>query len=146
MRRLWRLFKIERLWLYVYVCRRPSGWGRHYGYTGITNSLFHRGRQHAAKDWHDLVIKRKAIRLGRMPRGLGLVLEWLLIKATRPVYNVQHNGWNPRRIKPSVAKAQRLNRDRNGFRLAARVKDVSVLASALGVVLVALGLWMGVWR
>jgi len=136
--------KVERLWLYVYVCRRPSGWGRHYGYTGITNSLFHRGQQHMTKDWYDLVRVRRTIHLGRMPRGLGLILEYLLIKATMPVYNVQHNRHNPRRIKPDTARMQRMHRDMGYGRAIGKVKDLVLIVP--GVALLALGLWMGVLR
>lgn len=144
-RKAWRgWFKIERLWLYVYVCRRPSGWGRHFGYSGITNSLFHRGRQHERKDWYDLAIKRRTIRLGRMPRGLGLILEYLLIKVTLPVYNVQHNRHNPRRIKPARARAQRIARDMGYGQAIGKAKDIAMLVPVAGVVLLATGLWMGV--
>lgn len=144
MKKIRKYLKVERLWLYVYVCRRPSGWWRHYGYAGITNSLFHRGKQHEAKPWHDLVIKRKTIHLGRMPRGMGLILEFLLIKVTMPAYNVQHNRWNPRRIKPDTARAQRLARNMGHGRAVGKVKDLVLVVP--GVVLIALGLWMGILR
>lgn len=39
-------------------------------------------------------------------------LETLVIRLTWPRYNVDKNGWNPRRITPGRARAQRLERDR----------------------------------
>ena len=126
--RAWRRWwKVERLYLYVYRCRKPSGWGWHNGYSGITNSPWHRDRQHRSKDWYDLVIRRHCVCIGRMPRGLGLILEYVLIKATLPVYNVQHNRANPRRIKPWTARRQRWLRDHGVPPYAARARDLATL-------------------
>ena len=131
---------MKRLYLYVYRTRRPSGWGRHYGYAGITNAPALRDQQHRAKPWYDLVVKRYVISLGRMPRWLGLSLEWLLIKATMPAYNVHHNRSNPRRIKPWDAKAQRLARDAGHLPYGARLADLAL--PVVGVVALAAGLWL----
>lgn len=137
-----QLIKVERLYLYVYTCRRPSGWGRHFGYSGITNSPWHRDRQHRAKPWYPLVTRRRVIPLGRMPRGLGLALEYVLIKVTRPAYNVQHNRRNSRRITPWQAKAHRLARDAGRRPVAPRLADAGRVA--LAVAALAAGLWLGV--
>lgn len=97
-------WRVERLYLYLYTTRKPSGWGRHFGYAGITNSPALRDRQHRSKPWYRLVVRRRCVCVGVMPRGLGLILEYALIKITRPVYNVQHNMSNRRRITPWQAR------------------------------------------
>lgn len=127
---------MKRQYLYVYTCRKPAGWGRHFGYSGVTNRPDLRAVQHRAKDWHDLVIKRHLIPLGRIPRFVALGLEWVLIKVTMPVYNVQHNRANPRRIGPVMARRQRRARDHGSrtLRLAtvawARISYAPVVAFA----------------
>lgn len=132
---------MKRQYLYVYVCRKPSGWGRHFGYSGVTNAPRLRDLQHKAKQpWYPLVIKRHVIPLGRVPRFVAIGLEYLLIKVTMPVYNVQHNRTNPRAIPPSRARAQRINRDRYGFR-PARARSFATALPVLALVIAAVVLW-----
>ena len=142
-------YRIERLYLYLYRTRRPSRWGRHNGYAGITNRPDLRDGQHKSKSWYDLVTKRYVWCIGVMPRFVGLALERLLIALTWPVYNVQGNRWNPRRIKPRDAALQRAARD--GARLAfadrARLVRIKInmsplsLAPLVGFIVGALVLW-----
>lgn len=125
---------MKRQYLYVYRTRRPSGWGTHNGYTGRTNHPRLRDAQHAAtKRWYPLVRYRVLIPLGPCPVFVAAALEWLLIKVTMPVYNVQHNRWNPRRIRPWDV--------RGTVGPWAKVKDVITLAPVLGMVALALYLW-----
>ena len=99
---------MKRQYLYLYRTRRPSGFGQHIGYIGVTNSPHYRDVQHRAyQPWSDLIACRYVIPLGRVPRFLACFLEALLIQLVLPVYNVQHNRGNPRRIKPWKARAQR---------------------------------------
>lgn len=133
-------YRIERLYLYVYRTRRHRGWGVHNGYTGITNHPRLRDRQHQAKPWYDLVTRRHCVCIGVMPRFLGLALEYLLIKLTLPVYNVQHNSTNPRRVKPWDAKSQRLARDANPRMIKLYPSPLTVLPVVV-VVVGALALW-----
>lgn len=114
--------------------------GRHFAYVGQSNSFRRRDREHLfgsmaydspvqAKPWSDLRPKRYAVPV-LFPgwRWARERQEWLMIKLLLPVYNVQHNRTNPRRITPARALAQRAMRDRNR---AAR-KVVAVIRAALG--------------
>lgn len=91
------------------------------GYVGLTNSFYHRKRQHlgqdsraAAKGWSDL--RPRCYEVIRLPwwlcwRWVLSPLETLVILATWPVYNVSKNRWNPRRRTISQAAVDRARRD-----------------------------------
>lgn len=91
------------------------------GYVGLTNSFYHRKRQHlgmdsrvAAKGWSDL--RPRCYEVIRLPwwlcwRWVLGPLETLVILATWPVYNVQKNRWNPRRRTLGQAAMDRVKRD-----------------------------------
>lgn len=95
--------------------------GRHNGYTGQSNAYALRWQQHTAgggkfkstaKSWSDLdpepwrILPLPAWLFAHAPRVVN-ALEAVCIVLTAPVYNVQLNKWNPRRITPVRAKAQR---------------------------------------
>lgn len=140
--------------IYLYRTKRPSGWGRHNGYTGRSCAPKIRDKQHRnggrgkpAASWSDLDPQRYVlIRFKHFPEWGIIPIEWLCIKLTMPVYNDQHNRWNPRRISKRKAKAQRARRDAGWPPVGSRIKDVATLVPVLGVVLIAMGLWMGVIR
>ncbi len=110
--------------MYAYRTRRPSGLGRHWGYVGQTSSFWHRHRQHcgletltagdwpprSGQPWADLDPRCYRIPLPNW-KWLRLTVETLLIAVLWPVYNVQKNRWNPRRITPAHARAQRFDRN-----------------------------------
>lgn len=126
--------------IYLIRCDKPGAVlglpfiGRHNGYTGMTNSYFHRERQHlygssvygvGPKSFSDL--HPKFYRILPLPeflthekligRRLMKLIETLAIWLTIPVYNVsQQAPWNLRRIKPHRADAQRIARMRHGLR------------------------------
>ncbi len=91
------------------------------GYVGLTNSFYHRKRQHLgqdvrtpAKGWSDL--RPKCYEVIRLPwwlcwRWVMAPLETLVILATWPVYNIQKNRWNPRRRTLGQAAMDRVKRD-----------------------------------
>lgn len=133
---------MKRQYLYLYRTRRPSGWGQHIGYVGVTNSPLHRDVQHRAyQPWSDLIACRYVIPLGRVPRFVALGLEALLIRLTLPVYNVQHNRGNLRRIKPWTARAQRDARYYGRTPVAARFRDVLAALPVVALVIAAVVLW-----
>ena len=113
--------------VYVYRARKPGARFRipllswHFGYVGETNSFYHRHQQHVyglgaygapAKPWADrdpyVAFKIHLPDIVWLRRSV----ETLVIFAVWPVYNVQKNRWNPRRITPAVARQQRMARDR----------------------------------
>lgn len=141
---------MKRQWIYLVRVRRHLGWGRVNGYAGVTNSPFPRERQHrATQQWSDLDPIFHFIPLGRVPRFVALIAEWLLIKATLPLYNVQHNRSNPRRITPRVARLQRAARDGAMLgRLSSRAARVATyrpnrltLVPVVTLAVVAVALW-----
>lgn len=94
--------------------------GRHIAYVGETGSRSARDLEHIygggrwdakPKPWNDLkpvVYSLPSLHWFRWSRRTTEKLWiWLLL----PVYNVQHNTKNPRRIKPWVAEKQRATRD-----------------------------------
>jgi hypothetical protein len=125
--------------IYIFRCDKPGAVlglpfiGRHNAYTGMTNSYYHRERQHlygssvygaAVKPWADL--RPKFYRILPLPEFLthekiiGRRLMWLIETAfiwlTLPVYNVRQQApWNLRRISPRRADAQRIARMRHGL-------------------------------
>lgn len=127
---------MKRQYLYIYRTRRPSGWGTHNGYTGRTNSPRLRDAQHkASKRWYPLVRHRILIPLGYCPVFVAAALEWALIKLTMPVYNIQHNRLNPRRIEPWNV--------RGTVTIGARIKDAILFVPALAMLALAAYLWAG---
>ncbi len=126
---LWRPFikwlrKVRRRrgGVYGYRTRKPSGFGRHWGYIGETVSFYFRDRDHkgvgrngqAAQPWSDLDPKRYTII--KLPwwlcwKWVLRPLETLVMLCTWPVYNDAKNHWNPRRIPKRGAAYQRKMRD-----------------------------------
>lgn len=116
--------------VYGYRTRKPGAWwglpfiGRHWAYIGETTSFYHRGKQHiegggtyqaVRKNWSDLDPKCYCLPLPSW-KWLLRSVETLAIVLTWPVYNIQKNRWNPRRIPPWQAAAQRAARDAEGWR------------------------------
>ncbi len=120
----------KRAGVYAYRTRKPHApiglplIGRHWGYVGQTNSFYHRHAQHTRgggtynaipKDWATLEPKRYILPcLFPHWRRARLMQEQLWIWLLWPVYNVQGNRWNPRRITPAAARRQREARIRTG--------------------------------
>lgn len=107
--------------------------GRHFGYGGMTNSYYWRGKQQlegsekygtAAYSWSDLRPKRYKIlplpaclldSKHKWRRRLVKGLETVMIGLLCPVYNLdQQAPWNLRKISKSKALAQRKARDELG--------------------------------
>lgn len=126
-RRWWEKTREE---IYAYRTDKPHAplalpiIGRHWGYAGRTNDPKRRDLEHVqgggryaavAKDWADLRPKRRVV-FGMKTRTEAMThfLEWITIKVLLPVYNVDMNRTNPRRITPRQAKAQRFARDQFG--------------------------------
>ena len=152
--------------IYLIRCDKPGAVlglpfiGRHNAYAGMTNSYYHRERQHlygssvystSAKPWSDL--RPKFYRVLPLPHFLthekiiGRRLMWLIetcaIVLTLPVYNVRQQApWNLRRIKPHRADAQRIARMRygHGYRI------MRTLARGLVSLLLWSGLIYGAWE
>jgi hypothetical protein len=73
------------------------------------------GHGHVAKDWSDLdPVWHKVIPLPWWLCWKWVLrpLETLVMLLTAPRYNIAKNHWNPRRITPGRARAERLMRDR----------------------------------
>jgi hypothetical protein len=100
--------------------------GRHNAYVGETGNRFFRDRQHihgsyrydtAGKPWSDLDPKVISLPCLFPSNELARAIqEKIYIWIFLPVYNVEWNTKNPRRIKPGKAEQQRWARDANGFR------------------------------
>lgn len=151
--------------LYVWRGRKPHAplglpvIGRRVLYVGQTSSRYHRDRQHAHGDsrydagsasWSDLAPKVYPLPcLFPAWRRARLIQEWLWIKLTFPVYNVQHNRGNPRRISRERAAAQREARDkrRASNPLGNLVVDILLTCVRLIIGFAAMGLlaWM-IWE
>jgi hypothetical protein len=120
----WAYFAGERFWWLSFVTLLLSG--RHNAYVGHTSSRYFRDRQHirgsyrygtVGKPWSNLDPKPYSIPC-LFPGSLWArrVQEKLWIWMLLPVYNVEWNTKNPRRIKPGRAEQQRWARDANGWR------------------------------
>lgn len=112
MKRWWRKVRARKPGIYWYVTRRHLKPGTEIGYVGLSNRLDLRALQHVTKDWHDLVVRRRVVKL---PWWLGWrwvldPLETVAILAMHPRYN-----WlkNPRKDKvgPIGQRAERAQRD-----------------------------------
>lgn len=125
--------------IYVIRCDKPGALlglpfiGRHNAYTGMTNSYYHRERQHffgsthygsAAKPFSDL--RPKFYRVLPLPDWITktvlgrkfvlIVIETIVIGLTIPVYNTKQQApWNLRRINSRKADAQRIARMKLGL-------------------------------
>lgn len=124
--------------LYVWRTDKPHALiglpfiGRHFAYTGMTNSYYHREAQHLQgsvtygtlrASWSDL--RPKCYRIlplpglithGRHRRKIMKALETLMIYALCPVYNdKQQAPWNLRRKSRQAAARERARRDLLGF-------------------------------
>lgn len=123
--------------LYVWRADKPHAViglpiiGRHFVYGGMTNSYYHREKQHlqgsvtygtVSARWSDL--RPKCYRIlplpsfilhGRYRRRITFALETLMIWLLCPVYNhTQQPPWNLRKISRAKAAAQRAARDELG--------------------------------
>lgn len=154
----------RRRGVYVWRTKKPHApiglpiIGRHTAYVGQSSSHRHRERQHLGLDirygapaasWSDLEPKRYTLWV-LFPgwRRARLAQEWLWIKLLMPVYNDQHNRWNPRRISRRQARAQREARDarRSGRRpLSNWAVDMLLTSVRLIIVATLLAGWIG-WR
>lgn len=149
--------------VYVYWTRKPGArynipvLSRHVGYVGQTSSFWHRHRQHmglgglmvlsnprSEKPWADLDPVCYRISLPNV-RWLRLMVEALLIWTLFPVYNVQLNRHNPRRIKPWTAQEQRRLRNRGRRPFNFTRAHAWTLGAALGAALWLLGHLGGTW-
>lgn len=115
--------------VYAYRGRKPGARLRipflsyHWLYVGETTWWAMRDRQHRygdaryrtdAKPWSDLE-PRRALWIPLPPwKWLLRSVETVVIALLWPVYNVQKNRWNPRRIKPLVAVQHRALRRAGG--------------------------------
>lgn len=139
---MFKLFKLKYQEVYLYRTDRPSGWGRHTAYVGRTCQPLLRHQQHMARQpWSDLRPRRYVlIRVNRCPELVIRFCEWVAIKAIMPVYNIQHNRSNPRRIKPWRAREARLARDA-GHRFGAKTRDVLYAMPTLAFIVAAAYFW-----
>src|SRR3954462_10478904 len=90
--------------------------GTHWGYAGRTNYPARRDAQHRygyvwdgkrkpPQPWSDLIVSRRVIfRKKRRMEITTHLLELITIRALFPVYTIQMNRTNPRRIKPWEAQ------------------------------------------
>lgn len=153
--------------LYVWRVNKPHAFiglpfiGRHFGYAGMTNSYYWRGKQQlegsekygtAAYSWSDLRPKRYRIPLPdsllksnhKIRRRLVRALETGLIGITCPVYNdAQQAPWNLRKISKRKAKEQRALRDQYGVGYRALKSGARWLVYA-ALIALAIYVWMEV--
>lgn len=117
--------------IYAYRTKKPGApfglpmIGRHWAYVGQTRNPEARHGEHmrgggrygrAAQPWSDLAPRRYVLwRSDRCPQWLLNLMERLFIALFQPVYNVQHNRANFRRIIPRRALRHRLARDMAGW-------------------------------
>jgi hypothetical protein len=152
--------------VYVWRTRKPGallGWpiiGRHFAYVGETSSFKHRERQHLGRPipndpyastgaaWCDLA--PRCYRIPLRGKWLRKIAEPLLVWTLFPVYNVQFNKHNPRRISRYRAIQMRATRDSRARRphaiaLAARLVGALRWYHFVGsVVLASVGIgWLG---
>lgn len=124
---------------YVWRTRKPTApiglpfIGRHFAYVGKTSSRWHRDAQHMERQpWSDLDPKVYALWVPfphwNWTRSF---MERFYTAILLPVYPVEFNGGNPRRIEPWQAKQHRAERD-----------SIGRTASALLRFAVRLGLWL----
>ncbi len=113
-------------WFWWLPLLLPIFSGRHNAYVGHTSSRFHRDNQHklgsstwgkASAAWADLDLKIYSLPCA-FPRSKQAreIQEWLYIKLLLPVYNVEHNKTNPRKITRGKAQSQRWAREQGGMR------------------------------
>ena len=138
--------------IYLIRCRKPGAFlglpllGRHTAYVGMTNSYYHRERQHfhgdthwgsAPKPWADL--KPKFYKIIPLPnvRFLMHIVEAVMIWLLCPVYNVQlQPPYNLRRCTSTKARSQRWARDQLGigYKIMRTAVRGALLLAVLGVV------------
>jgi hypothetical protein len=152
---------VKRMQGGIYLARTNKpysifGWpivGRHNGYTGQSKAYRLRWQQHAQgggkfksvpKSWSDLdpefyrILPLPAWMFERAPRIVNL-LEGACIVLTAPVYNIQLNKWNPRRISKKRAEKQRRWREGNPPLLRSMISAIrSILKLLIGGVLLLL--------
>lgn len=147
--------------LYIWRVDKPHAFlglpfiGRHFGYAGMTNSYYWRGKQQLEGSvkydsrpysWSDLRPKRYCIlplpahllnSKHKWRRRFVRMLETVLIAVTCPVYNdTQQPPWNLRKISKAKAAIQRANRDQYGraYRAAKGALRLTVQGSALALI------------
>jgi hypothetical protein len=143
--------------VYIYRARKPGARLRipllswHFAYVGETFSFHHRHLQHTRgggtygatpKPWSDLD-PYVWLRIPLPPwKWLLRSVETLAILLTWPVYNVQKNRWNPRRIPPLKARVQRMRRNAGTRLWSPRpIHVVLILAAAVALWLKIGGAW-----
>jgi hypothetical protein len=158
-RRTWR-----EAGCYVWRTRKPHApiglplLGRHFGYAGESSSFYHRDAQHLGQpvpgqryegvqaSWSDLDPRRYPLPCAFPNNATARkIQETLWIALLKPVYNVQKNWLNPRRISRKKALELRAARQLNGRtfslpRAAYRLLFALVFWPALGYALAYL-LW-----
>jgi hypothetical protein len=101
---------VRRTGVWAWLFRRPA-----LGYVGKTRQWVKaRWRQHeASQPWADTVVEWRVIREWKDISGIALwwaevwrIVLWL------PLYNIQYNRLNPRRIRPWTAQRQARRRGR----------------------------------
>lgn len=144
--------------VYVWRTRKPGALlglpllGRHFAYVGQTRNPKARDWEHlkgggrwgcVPKDWADLDPKKWVLfRMRHCPQWVLGAVEVFFIRVLLPVYNVQWNRGNLRRIRPEVARLQRQARDRLGVRWSPHFTPAHLLTS-LGLTAMVV---MVVWR
>lgn len=134
---------------YLWRTRKPGSMlglpfiGRHNAYVGQTSSRYHRDRQHefgggaygaVGKPWSDLDPKVYPLPcLFPSWKWSRLLCETLWTLILWPVYSIQKNRWNPRRIKPRTAERQRWRRDAARARGWGISVDIQLIARKLVV-------------
>lgn len=75
--------------------------------------------EHYLKDWSDTIVGYRV--LGRYDsKGAALAAEEAFVRERQPIYNVEYNMANPRRIEPWKWREQALDRQRRGIGTTAR--------------------------
>lgn len=137
--------------IYLARTRKHRSRRRENGYVGRSNNVPIRIKQHLGQDsrhkpkpWSDLDPRWHVLWLPWWLswKWVQVPLEYAAIKLLLPRYNHQHNLTNPRRIPLHLQAIQRENRDMG---LAPREYDARTLLTALGAILVVVGVGMTIW-
>lgn len=117
----WKQANIRRGYLYVFRGLHPVTGRACWVYAGQSRRMAGEIRrdehmmgtgEDAPKVWSDTVTSwRVVVRFPPIPKAVLDLAEILLIRTFSPLYNVDYNTGNPRRILPAVAARQRAERD-----------------------------------
>lgn len=147
-----RKWKRRKPGVYAWRTDRHQRRGREWGYVGESVNIGMRDRCHLGscshksctrKDWTDLLPVRYTII--RLPWWLGFKwvlrpLETIVMRLLLPRYNWAKNGWNPRRVPPSIQRLQRAQRDRGAVVRRGRALTLDAVIRFAGVLLILAGL------